>query len=265
MSNRALWLALAIVTLVLAVPPAHADENPPDRYLCYLAGTTKNKRLPSISGDVVALHDRLGGPQTFKLRRLASLCNPASVNLSPISHETVHLEGLTIKKEKTAPKFTPVTHVATDQFGTRTLVLAIPTSYLDVTPAQPGDTAPAYFGDDPTASATEINRFKCYAALSPKGAPKFVPPAPPIVKDEVFPNGQSFTIKKVSQVCFAASADGAPEDGAARPKALVCYAVKLPSGAKLARQTVGTHGRTVGPRVVGRRKPSELCVPATVS
>ena len=264
MPNRALRLVLVLLALVVAVPSVHADENPPDRYLCYLAGTTKNKRLKPISGDVVTLQDRFGA-QTFKLRRLASLCNPASVNLSPVSHENVHLEGLTIKKLKTAPKFTPVSHTVTDQFGTRTLVLTIPASYFDVTPAQPGDTAPPYFGDDPTESASEINRFKCYAVALPKGAPKFTPPAPPFVKDEVFPNGQPFLITKPVRVCFAASADGAPDDGPTRPKALMCYGVKLPSGVKYVRQTVGTHGRTVGARVVGRRKPSELCVLATVS
>ena len=158
MRTRAVSLALFLVSFVLAVPHGHAaDQNPPDDYLCYLAGTTKNKRLSPISGARVTLQDRLG-TQTFKLRRLASLCNPAGIDGDVVSHENVHLEGLTIKKEKTAPKFVPVTRLVTDRFGTRTLELKIPTTYLDVTPAVPGTTAPPYFGDDPTTSASEINR-----------------------------------------------------------------------------------------------------------
>ncbi len=270
MPTRAQRLALVLlavllaVPLALAVPVAHAaDENPPDDYLCYLAGTTKNKKLSPISGALVTLQDRLG-TQTFKLRRLASLCNPAGIAGEPVSHANVHLEGLTIKKEKTAPKFVPLTRLVTDRFGSRQLVLKIPTTYFDVTPAVPGNTAPPYFGDDPTSSASEINRFKCYAAALPKGTPKFVPPPAPMLSDDVFPGGQSFIVKKVTEVCFAAAADGAPDTGATRPKALVCYAVKLPSGVKVVRQTVGTHGRTVGARVVGRRKPSALCVVGSV-
>jgi hypothetical protein len=201
----------------------------------------------------VTLQDRLG-TQTFKIRRLATLCNAAAVNGSAVSHANVHLEGLTIKKLKTDPKFVPLTRVVADELGTHTVVLKIPTEYFDVTPALPGTTAPPYFSDDPTTSATEINRFQCYAAAAPKGAPKFVPPAPPpFVADVVFPNGQTFDVKKPTQVCFAAAADGSPADGATRPKALACYGVKLPSGVKFLRQTVGTHSRTVGPRVVGRR------------
>ncbi|MEO6026249.1 MAG: hypothetical protein ABIR79_05225 [Candidatus Binatia bacterium] len=265
MQTRAVSLALFLVTVVLAVPRVHAaDQNPPDDYLCYMAGTTRNKRLAPISGSRVTLQDRMG-TQTFKLRRLASLCNPAGIDGDVVSHANVHLEGITIKKEKTASKFVPVPRLVTDRFGTRTLELKIPTSYFDVTPAVPGTTAPPYFGDDPTTSASEINRFKCYAAALPKGAPKFVPPPPPTVTDDVFPGGQAYVIKKVTEVCFAAAADGAPDDGATRPKALVCYAVKQPKGVKVVRQTVGTHGRTVGARVVGRRKVSALCVLGTVS
>jgi len=265
MQTRAPVLALMLVTVVLTVPLAHAaDQNPPDDYLCYMAGTTKNKRLTPISGDRVTLQDRLG-TLTFKLRRLASLCNPAGIGGDVVSHANVHLEGLTIKKEKTAPKFVPLTRLVTDRFGTRPLELKIPTTYLDVTPAVPGNTAPPYFGDDPTTSASEINRFKCYAAALPKGAPKFVAPSPPTVTDDVFPGGQAYVIKKLTEVCFAAAADGAPDDGATRPKALVCYAVKQPKGVKVVRQTLGTHGRTVGARVVGRRKPAALCVVGTVS
>jgi hypothetical protein len=149
----------------------------------------------------------------------------------------------------------------TDAFATRTLFLAVPASFLDVTPAQPGNTVPADFSDDPTTSAIEINRFKCYTVKEPKGAPKFVPPPPPTVTDEAFVNGQQFLLKKVSKLCLPVDADGATPDAPTRDTLLVCYAVKLPKGGKFVRQTVGTHTRTVGARIVGRRKPAELCVP----
>ena len=239
---------------------AGAQAHPPDRYLCYAAGAGKTKRQDPISREHVELQDRLGGPQRFKLRRLASLCNPAGVNGTAIAHANVHLEGLTLKPEKGAPKFVGSTLVATDAFATRSLFLSAPASLLDVTPAQPGNTVPPDFSDDPTTSATEINRFKCYTVKAPKGAPKFVPPAPPIVTDEQFGGGQQFIVKNVSKVCLPVDADGATPGAPLRDTLLVCYAVKLPKGDKFARATFGTHTRTVGGRIVGRRKPAELCL-----
>ena len=94
----------------------------------------------------------------------------------------------------------------------------------------------------------------------PRDAPKFVPPPPPTVTDEVFPHGQQFLVKNVTKLCLPADADGATPDAPGRGTLLVCYAVKLPKGAKFPREIVGTRSRTAGVRTVGRRKPAELCV-----
>ena len=171
---------------------------------------------------------------------------------------------MTMKKEKTAPKFAPVSLGVNDRFGTRTVELTIPSGILDVTPAQPGSNAPADFNDDPTKSAVEVNRFQCYAAVLAKGTPKFVPPALPTVADEAFAGGQAFIVKKPTRVCLPADVEGATPGAEARDTLLVCYAVKLPAGAKFVRQTVGTRSRSVGVRIVGRRKPGKLCVPGRV-
>lgn len=245
---------------MLAASAVHAAENPPDSFLCYLAGSAKNKRLAPISGARVDLRDRYGD-QRFVMRRLSTLCNPASIDGSGISHDTVHLVGITIKKEKTAAKFVPFSLGVQDRFGIRTLELTLPALVLDVTPAQPGSNAPADFSDDPTKSAIEINRFKCYSAVVPKGAAKFVPPpTPPTVVDEAFTGGQTFLVKKPTKVCLPANVEGATPGAESRDTLLVCYAVKLPQGAKFTRQTVGTRSRSVGVRIVGRRKPGEICV-----
>lgn len=264
MTSRSIRTVFALtVVAALAAPAAHAAENPPDSFLCYLAGSAKNKRLSPISGARVDVRDRYGD-QRFVMRRLAALCNPASIDGSGTSHDNVHLVGLTIKKEKTAPKFVPFSLGVQDRFGIRTLELTAPSLILDVTPAQPGSNAPADFSDDPTKSAVEINRFKCYAAAVPKGAPKFVPPASPTVVDEAFTGGQSFLVKKPTKVCLPADVEGATPGAENRDTLLVCYAVKLPQGAKFVRQTVGTRSRSVGVRIVGRRKPGEICVTARV-
>jgi hypothetical protein len=259
MSGPIRVLAAMLALSALTAVPVRAAENPADSFLCYLAGSAKNKKLAPISGGRVDVRDRFGD-QHVVTRRLAALCNPAGFDGSDISHDNVHLVGITIKKEKTAPKLVPFSFGVTDRFGTRTLVLTALSSILDVTPVQPGSNAPADFSDDPTTSAVEINRFKCYTAALPKGAPKFVPPAAPTVRDEAFPAGQSFLVKKPTKVCLPADVEGATPGGETRATLLVCYAVKLPQGAKFVRQTVGTRSRSVGVRIVGRRKPAEICV-----
>jgi hypothetical protein len=256
--TRMLAVLLAMVTFEIAL--AGAVENPPDDYLCYAAGSTKNKKLAPISGARIVLQDRFGGLQRFVIRRLSTLCDPAGIDGDTVSHGNVHLVGFILKREKTAPKFVPFTQAVTDRFGTRTLELTGLATLLDVTPVQPGTTYPADFTDDPTQSAIEVNRFKCYTAALPKGAPKFAPPAPPTVADEAFVGGQRFVIRKVTKVCLPADVEGATPGAAARDTLRVCYAVKLPTGGRYHRLTVGTRSRAVGVRIVGRWKPTELCV-----
>lgn len=254
--------ALTMLSMLAGVAVA-ATQNPPDDYLCYAAGSGNKKKLKPISGQRTSLQDRFGGPQSFVLRRLSELCNPATRIGAALSHAGVHLVGITMKKEKKAPKFVPFTLGVRDRFDTRTLELTAVASVLDVTPVQPGTTAPADFSDDPTTVADEVNRFKCYTAALPKGV-KFVPPTAPTIVDDGFPGGQQMLLKKVTKVCVPADVEGATPGAETRGSLLVCYAVKLPRGAKYLRETVGTRSRTVGVRIVGRRKPAELCVTGRV-
>src|SRR5262249_46648520 len=152
------------------------------------AGITKGQ--PKIaSGLTASMTDALGGPQTFDVTKIATLCNPTSLNGAVISHAAVHEEGFAIKAEKGAPKFVKSDHVTVDPFAQRTLTLTGPASLLDVTPTAPGTTPPTPFGSDPT-SDPDVNRFKCYKAKLPKGSPKFVAPPPQAVVDDFFPGGQ---------------------------------------------------------------------------
>jgi hypothetical protein len=262
MSRRIRLLLVALVASTCA-GTARADVNLPDHYLCYAAGATKvRKSQEAISGDHVDLQDRFGGPRDFKLRRLYTLCHPASLNGTTPANERVNLEGLTIKAPKGTPKFVPVPVTVTDAFATRTLVVTAPSSFLEVTPVQPDGFA-ADFSDDPTNGSIAVNRFACYTATLPKGSPKFVPPPAPTVTDRQYPSGQSLVVKNPTRVCFAVDADGATPGAETRDATLVCYAVKLSKGGKFARQRFGTSApRTIGPRFVGRRKPAELCLAA---
>jgi hypothetical protein len=262
--SRSVSALVATIALLGVAGIAAAQGLEPDHYLCYTAGAAASKRVQRITKVRVDVRDRYGGPQTFAVQRFGALCNPASLDGAPAVHANIHLAGINIKALKGA-QFTPFTQGVQDVFATRTLGLTSLASILDVTPAQPGTNAPADFSDDPTKSQTETNRFKCYAQKLPKHSPKFEPPAAPvIVTDEVYPNGQQFILTKVNKLCVPADVEGATPDAPSRTSWLVCYAVKLPKGSKFPRQMLGTRSRSVGVRIVGRRKPSELCVVARV-
>lgn len=255
---RSISVIAPFVALVAVAAPARAAEIPPDSFLCFMAGSAGSKKLSPISGAVVEVEDRFGD-QRFAMRRLATLCNPAGIDGGARSHDTIHLVGVTIKKEKAAPKPVPFTLGVTDRFGTRQLQLTTPSAVFDVTPVQPGTNAPADFSDDPTRSSVEVNRFKCYVAVSPKGAPKITAPPPVTIVDEAFPAGQTFLVRKPTKVCLPADVEDGTPGAEMRGDILVCWSAKLPSGAKFLRQTVGTRSRSLGVRIVGRRKPSEIC------
>ncbi len=242
--------------------PALAEVNPPDHYLCYSANAAHTPRGARVAGSRVEILDRLGGPQTFAVRRVAALCNPAGLDGGSISRPKIHLVGLTLRTERGAPRFTPSTVAVTDPFGSRTLALTRLWGLLDVTPTQAGTSPPANFGDDATTTSPEINRFKCYRADVPKGAPAFVASTPIVVADEAHPNGRQVLLKTPTKVCFAADVEGATPGAEARSALLVCYALKLPPRTTIDRRTIATRSRSVGVRILERRRPAELCVAA---
>jgi hypothetical protein len=67
----------------------------PDHYLCYKAALARGQdRLPKDLAK--SLEDRFGGPQTFDVKKVVAICNPADRDGSGTSHPAVHLEGYAI-------------------------------------------------------------------------------------------------------------------------------------------------------------------------
>lgn len=217
-------------------------------------------KLPKGVG--AALEDRLGGPQTFDITRIVTVCNPVDRGGSGIAHPDVHQGGFAIKRHKGGPKFVKSDQVTIDPFAQRMLTVTAPVALLDVTPQAPGVVPPAAFGSDPTSDPT-VNRFKCYKAKLAKGSTKFTAPAPPTLSDDFFAGGQQFIVTKVTKLCEPVDVDGATPGAATRQTSLVCYGVKLPKGApKFVKTTVATNDARFSPHVLVARAPVELCLPA---
>lgn len=231
-----------------------------DAYLCYKAALAKGQ--PKLQASSSALTDPLGGPQSFDVKSIASVCAPADVNGTGVGRPDVHQEGFKIAAARPAPKFAKSSHVVIDPFGQRTLTITGPAALLDVTPQAIGTTPPSPFASDPT-SDPNVNRFKCYKASLAKGQPKFVAPPPPTVTDALFPSGQVLELAKITGLCLPVDRDGKTPDAGARAARLVCYQAKLPKGSpKFVQQAVSTSSADFGPHTLATKGVKELCMPA---
>jgi hypothetical protein len=257
--RRRLVVAMAFVACAGVAPRVSAA----DHYLCYKAALAK--RQPKFpKGLTKPLEDQFGAAQTFDVKKIVAICNPADRDGSGTAHPDVHLQGFAIKAHRPAAKFVRSDHVTQDQLAPmapRKLTITAPAALLDVTPKVLGSTPPAAFASDPT-SDTDVNRFKCYKAKLAKGSSKFQPPPPPTVTDEFFTGGQQLVVKKVTKLCKPVDKDGETPGAAAREGALVCYAVKLPKGVKFTKTIVATNDSNFSPHVLVASAPAELCMPA---
>lgn len=231
-----------------------------DSYLCYKAALAKGQ--PKLAATSSALTDPLGGPQSFDVKSIASICAPSDVNGTGVGSPEVHQEGFRIAASRPAPKFEKSDHVITDQFGQRTLTITGPAALLEVTPQAIGTTPPSPFPSDPTIDPN-VNRFKCYKASLARGQAKFVAPPAPSVADALLPSGQALQLAKITGLCLPVDVDGRTPGAEARTARLLCYQAKLPKGSpKFVQQTVSTNGDDFGPHTLVAKGLKELCVPA---
>ena len=253
-------ILLTLPTMASGIAAASAMASVPDHYLCYRAVLAKRQaKFPK--GISTTLDDAEGGPRPFEVKKITAICNPVDRDGSGTATPPVHLEAFAIKAPKSAPKFLRTERVRTDFFGQHTLTVTGLATLLDVTPLALGASPPPAFASDPTADPT-VNRFKCYKAKLAKG-PKFIPPAPPVLTDEIFAGGHAFVVRKVVKLCEAVDKDGKTPGAEDRQRSLVCYAVKPAKGpVRFTKTTVAVHDADFSPHVLVATAPVELCMPA---
>jgi len=231
-----------------------------DSYLCYKAALAPGQ--PKFGASSSSLTDPLGGPQSFDVKSIASVCSPADVNGQGVGFPQVHEEGFKIAAPPGSPKREKSDHVITDEFGERTLTIGGPATLLDVTPQALGATPPVPFSSDPTIDPN-VNRFTCYKAAYAKGQPSFVAPPAPTVTDALFPSGQALQLVKIDKLCLPVDKNGETPGAETRTARLVCYQAKLPKGApKFVKPTLSTNSAGFGPHTLVAKGVKEFCVPA---
>ncbi len=253
---RTMMVGWAVVLSAMQLPTQGlAAVAPGDHYMCYKAKLSKGQ--PTFGATSVSLKDQLGGPQTYDVKKIVTICNPAEKNGEAPQSPLVHQLGLQIKAQTGAPKFVQSVHLTDDQFGRLTLTFLAPDTLLDVSAKVLGGG-----GTPPLASNGGVDRFMCYKVKTAKGAPKFVRPPSPTVTDE-FVSGQVFDLKRVQHVCTPVDKNGETPGAETHTGHLVCYQAALPTGApKFSKPQVSVNSTNFGGWVLDSIAPSELCVPA---
>jgi hypothetical protein len=254
--TRTMTIGWAVALSALRLPAQGlAAAGPGDAYMCYKAKLAKGQ--PKFAATTASLKDQLGGPQTYDVKKIITICNPANTTGAAPQNPLVHQLGLQIKAQAGAPKFAQSDHVLEDQFGRLQLTFLGPDSLLDVSGKVLGSGgAPALTGNE------GVDRFKCYKVKTAKGTAKFVPPPSLAVTDE-FVSAQAFDLKKVLHVCTPADKNGETPGAETHTGHLVCYQAALPKGApKFSKPQVSVNSANFGQWVLDAVAPSELCVPA---
>ena len=177
----------------LTAAPAAAQAGAPQHYLCYGATITKGFKVPPGIRLVNALAPNgfvpVVGPANLH-------CNPALKDVPtgrfPITNPTWHFLGWQIKA--TQPS---ATVVASNQFGTATLVTASPTellvpSWKSLT-GKPNQTPNAPPGED---------HYTCYPVKYAPNSSPYVAPSPVLVQDEFSPGALTkVTVGRPTVLC----------------------------------------------------------------
>ncbi len=230
----------------LATPAATATAGPVGTlpsFQCYAI-----KREPVAPIRDVQIADVFGSGASA-LRRPKRLCAPADVNgTAPTAPaDERHLLGYELQDR--APRFLKQKHVGVaDQFGALDVDLVRPV--LLMTP-----TRKSLQGDPGAPDGIGLDPFACYHVVGAKRREAGL-----TVTDQF--GALALDIKRPFRICVAASKNGEPVG--APDAALVCYRVRPERAPRFpGADPVFVHDQ-FGPREITVKRPTELCVPATV-
>jgi cysteine-rich repeat protein len=215
-----------------------------DHYKCYQA---KNQSGTSAFVErTVTLAD---GRETKVTRiiKTTEYCNAVGVDGEPVDNPNAHLQCYQIKDAPGQTSFPQTPTSVDNEFGDGQQLTLKKAKRLCV---------PA--GRDGVPAAINIDRFKCYSAKTPSGAPKFLPVNALLA--DVFET-KTNVVQAPESICASVDVDG---QGVISPAAaLHCYKTKQASG-QLAFEKVNLQtANGFGPEALVAQKPKLLCVPTT--
>ena len=250
-------IARAAISAVLVVSILGAtDASALDHFTCYRSRTASGtpKFVPRTD---MQLHDRFG-EMSLIFFAYERLCAPASVDggdpTAPMHPD--HLAAYQQRNE--VPHFARVHGLTvTNAFGTIVVDLTKPVRVM--VPSAKSVTAPPAEPDPPG-----IDHFTCYKLRASPGSPAFTRRLGVALTDQF--GTVVVDVKKPKTVCVPTDKNDESPGAESHPDALACYAVARAKGTPaFATVTPVYLANQLGPSTITVRKPSELCVPSSVT
>jgi hypothetical protein len=196
-----------------------------------------------------SLQDAFPPARTYTLRKVAGLCNPASVAGGTVTDFLDHEVAYKLRPLKGSPPFERRTVQATDALGAHALEIRRPDALLVPSSKVLGS------GGAPPYGPPNVRHYLCYRARQDG----FVPPPATTVLDQF--RFTSYELRKPTKLCTPVDKNDEDPSAPFDPTHLVCYRVH---GPKLARTPVSTNNQ-IRPETLDAVRPSELCLPAQVA
>jgi hypothetical protein len=226
-----------------AVPP------PPDHFQCYKARTLSTTPVTAP----LTLVDQFG-TLTASVKTPLQLCSPTDKNgedPDALSHPD-YLQSYRIEvvnHKEVAARLPVRNQQITDQFGTHTLDVRVPTHIL-----VPSATD---FTSAPPAPDSTLDHFTCYKVKQSKGTPRFQP-LDATVADPFNPSSVAVRVKQPAHLCVPADKNNESPGAENTRWQLLCYKASRPFTQV---RRLFTNNQ-FGPSYVYPLVRQELCVPA---
>ncbi len=243
MLRTSFGLVSGVVAVLTAAPVA--AQVAVDSYVCY--GVRLASRATPFVPVQKSLLDAFPPTRTYWLKKVTTLCNPASVNFGPRQHPTEHEVGYRLRAVAGSPRFARRTLTAIDQFGTHTMQVRRPESLLVPSSKLLGTSGA------PPLGTPNIRHYECYRVR----AESVEPPAGAYVADQF--RDDVYESRKVTKLCTPVDKNGEDPQAPNDPTHLVCYQVRAPGVGP----TASTNNQ-IRPETLVVQRPRELCVPALV-
>lgn len=215
-----------------------------DHYKCYTA--KKRSGSPAFVERVVTLSDELETKVT-KVVKTTEYCNAVDKDGQGIEDPNAHLQCYHIKDATGQARFAQSAVTVDDELGIGQ-PLTLKKAKRVCVPA----------GQNGTPPSVNLDRFKCYSAKIPSGAPKFTPVNTQL--SDLFENKLT-VVQSPESVCTTVDQDG---QGTINPAAqLHCYKVKQASGQTTFAKVDLAAANGFGTESLQAQKPKLLCVPST--
>ncbi len=239
--------------------PTATPAGPLDNFTCYKVGATSGSaKFPGIPiPPGVSLIDQFNS-SLVQVKKPQYLCNSTNLGGENPGAET-HTERLTGYQIKSPVKQPlPLSVIITDELNPGGLVITPKKALTLLLPS-----LTSFSMIPPLTGAFSTDHFECYKVAPAHGAAKFIQVIGIPISDQF--GAMLVEATKPALLCNPVDKDGESPGAESHAAHLMCYQMRQLSLPKFLKITTIFVNNQFGPEVLDAKKPSHLCIPATVT